>query len=119
MTNTDHTNPATMHTPEPWEHNDNGLIYGQCSEEDEEAPYVCDVIEVPALGMPSPVEEANARRIVATVNACQGIPTEALEEGVVRQLVDALEDLYDWLTPDWQQSNLGDKARAALAKATA
>ena len=32
-------------------------------------------------------------------------------------LAEALEDLFNWLTPDWQQSSLGDKARAALAKA--
>lgn len=31
----------------------------------------------------------NARRIVACVNACDGIPTEALESGVVRELIKA------------------------------
>jgi hypothetical protein len=35
-------------------------------------------------------EPANARRIVAAVNACAGIPTEALEGGVVSELLDAL-----------------------------
>src|ERR1700687_3987469 len=35
--------------------------------------------------------EANARRIVAAVNACEGIPTEALEQGVVRELLEALK----------------------------
>jgi hypothetical protein len=65
------------------------------------------------------VQYANARRIVAAVNACEGISTEALEQGVVAEMLEALEDLFNWLTPDWQQSSLGDKARAALAKATA
>lgn len=31
----------------------------------------------------------DARRIVACVNACDGIPTEALEAGVVRELIKA------------------------------
>ncbi len=40
-----------------------------------------------------PPEEAmaNARRVVAAVNACQGIPTEALEGGLVVQMLAALE----------------------------
>lgn len=33
----------------------------------------------------------NARRAVAAWNATKGIPTEALEAGVVREMVDALE----------------------------
>ncbi|MCK5601725.1 hypothetical protein KAR91_07655 [Candidatus Pacearchaeota archaeon] len=33
----------------------------------------------------------NARRISAAVNACTGIPTEALESGVVGELVDVCE----------------------------
>lgn len=35
--------------------------------------------------------EANASRIVAAVNACEGISTEALEGGVVSELLEALE----------------------------
>lgn len=79
----------------------------------------CEIIP-PAGGTTSPPDEevANARRIVAAVNACQGINTEALEQGVVRELLEALEDLFNWLTPDWQQSSLGDKARAAITRAT-
>lgn len=38
-------------------------------------------------------DEANARRIVACVNACEGIPTEALESGAVRELLEALADV--------------------------
>jgi hypothetical protein len=37
------------------------------------------------------IQEASARRIVACVNACEGIPTEALEDGVVRELIEALQ----------------------------
>lgn len=42
-------------------------------------------------GEPGTVEEANARRIVAAVNACEGIPTEALESGVVGEMLIASE----------------------------
>jgi hypothetical protein len=97
MTDTKYqTTPTTNHTPEPWEHGDNGLIYGQCGEDDVEAPFVCDVIEdsaMQALGILSPLEEANARRICAAVNACTGISTEALERGVINQLCYALGKL--------------------------
>ena len=36
---------------------------------------------------------ANARRIVAAWNACEGLSTEALESGVVRELADVLAKL--------------------------
>lgn len=36
--------------------------------------------------------EANARRIVACVNACEGLSTEALEQGVVGELLAALKE---------------------------
>lgn len=39
-------------------------------------------------------EAARERRIVAAVNACKGIPTTALEAGVVGELV---ESVRDWL----------------------
>src|SRR4051812_32479621 len=39
-----------------------------------------------------PEAEANARRIVGAVNACEGIPTEALESGVIKQLADVIEE---------------------------
>jgi hypothetical protein len=43
-----------------------------------------------------PCDNANARRIVAAVNACQDLGTEALEQGVVPHLLEALRGL---LTP--------------------
>ncbi len=36
---------------------------------------------------------ANARRLVACWNACEGIPTAALEDGVVGEMLEALENL--------------------------
>lgn len=54
-----------------------------------------DILRLPA--------EANARRIVAAVNACDGIPTEALEAGVVADLLVACEVAFRNLmrTPAW------------------
>jgi len=62
----------------------------------------------------------DARRIAACVNACEGIPTEALESGVVQEMVEALEallpsienavgEIYYW--PEYE------RAKAVLAKA--
>ena len=65
------------HTPEPWRtdkecgfpqdiHDANGLLFLRCGSDFENQIY----------------GEANARRIVACVNACAGIRTEALEHRV-------------------------------------
>src|SRR5690606_9872795 len=67
------------------------------------------------------ISEPNARRIVAAVNACEdaGLSTEALESGMVREMVEALEvllpsiedavgEIYDW--PEYE------RAKAVLAK---
>ena len=103
MTKAHNIKQAVTHAPEPWEHRDNGLIYGQCRENDVEAPIVCDVIEdsaMQALGMLSPVEEANARRICAAVNACKGIGTEALEQGIIREMLVRLKTLLVQIDED-------------------
>jgi hypothetical protein len=39
------------------------------------------------------LQEANARRICATWNACIDIPTEALDSGVVSDMLEALQDV--------------------------
>jgi len=39
-------------------------------------------------------------RIVACVNACEGIPTEALEAGVIRDLIDAATRYLRVMTRD-------------------
>ncbi|MEE9366694.1 MAG: hypothetical protein V3W44_08415 [Dehalococcoidales bacterium] len=54
------------HTKEPW--GNPGLNYGY-------------------------MNEADGNRAVVCVNALAGIPTEALEAGAIKGLVDALEDL--------------------------
>ena len=85
--------------------------------------------------LPADVHEANARRIVACVNACEGISTENLEDNrpvkwlaqqyneVVKQrdeLLEALQALMDDEAPidEKHWNDCCDKARAAIAKAT-
>jgi hypothetical protein len=113
MTNSNDTKQAAAHTPEPWYVStlaDNTPVVQSATLEEDN--FICQV-----EGRDNDEAHANARRICAAVNACGGIPTEALEQGVVRELVEALEVFYNWLTPDWQQSTLAGKARTAIAKA--
>jgi len=42
----------------------------------------------------------NAQRIIACVHACEGIPTEALEAGVIRDLIDAATRYLRVMTRD-------------------
>ena len=59
------------HAPLPWVENDGGLIYGQTIGDDDEAPFVADVIaerERAAFGMLSDVERANASLIITACN---------------------------------------------------
>jgi hypothetical protein len=83
---------STRYTPTPWEDNGNGLIYGQCSGDDDEAPFVADVCSDPNAY--SDQEQANGRLIVAApilLAACQMI--------VAR----------------WQHGDLAEAARACQA----
>lgn len=56
---------------------------------------------------------ANARRIVAAVNACKGISTEALEGGIVEELREACKSLLRYADA---QSALSDHAHAAWVR---
>ena len=62
-----------------------------------------------------------ARRIVAAVNSCESIPTEALENGVVEILIKMLETLNEWMDMpeviDRQRSTVKAAIVAVLAKA--
>lgn len=54
-----------------------------------------DVVSAPAMRqMPA---EVNARRLAACWNACQSIPTEALEAGVVEELLEAVRKASLWV----------------------
>ena len=58
-------------------------------------------------------DRANADRIVAAWNACDGISTEALQPGAVRELLAALQAIYNRHNAETMA-----QARAAMAKAT-
>jgi hypothetical protein len=66
----------TKHTKEPWARNEHGYIYGG------NPSYV--------IGHISQESEANARRIVACVNACAGISNEQLEDDRLDVFLQAL-----------------------------
>lgn len=51
------------------------------------------ILEARLTGKSEAENEANARRIVAAVNACDGIPIEALEQSAVKRLLAACEAL--------------------------
>ncbi len=60
------------------------------------------------------------RRIAAAIHACHGIPTEALETGVVGELITALKVIAEWqptLPDNHDATNLIIIAKAALVKA--
>lgn len=66
----------------------------------------------------------NAQRIFACVNACEGIPTEALEAGVIRDLIDAATRYLQVMTRDtdddpncWAEAEFAEaQLREVLAK---
>ena len=60
------------------------------------------------------IEPMDFRRIMAAWNACEGIPTEALEPGVVKDMLKALQMALPYVRND----NTASVMRAAIAKAT-
>lgn len=69
-------------TKTPWKLSGTGHVVG-------EGRVVCDG-----------TSEEDARRIVACVNACEGIPTEVLETAVSDKTHGCHVDLEDWQKPD-------------------
>jgi len=114
------------HTPEPWEHREAGR-----GDDGAERWDVVQSPDAPDAEKPQRViaicwdtgdhetlrrdARSNARRIVAAVNACEGIPTEALESGVVREMVEALV-LHQFDTPGYRHKLAVEKTRAVLRK---
>jgi hypothetical protein len=87
MSNSQHT----PHTPEPWNSQMDYSIWTIVAPDPTgENPYGTYIAEIDGQGVgifiSDEQHEANARRICAAVNACQGIPTEALESGPVKEL---------------------------------
>jgi len=106
MTNADHTSPTTEHTPEPWHygytpHACNGLPH----------KVFVDGEEVASCG-----KESNARRIVAAVNACEGIDQRVIGQlrAALQGCLFALDDTMDGSGPSKRQAIA--QARAVLAK---
>lgn len=75
------------HTPGPWQVNSHAV-----EQDTDQMGYVICYLETHDDRSESE-QKANARRIVAAVNACESIPTEALERGVVGEMREALEML--------------------------
>jgi hypothetical protein len=85
------------HTPGPWHieplQEDEGKSIAICKA----GKGIIAVIQIPTDGEVTDFtreeDEANALRIVAAVNACEGISTEVLKPGLMVELFDALADL--------------------------
>lgn len=125
MTLTDDITQTTTHTPEPWGDNQNGIILGNLDEYAGVAPIVAVVEGYDEDGNANDEATANTRRICAAVNACEGITTEALEQGIVAELLANLKTLLEQIDEDVPTdtttrhfSNAYDEALATLAKAT-
>jgi hypothetical protein len=82
----------TNHTQEPWscatEHADGACVYVTSAERS----VFTDEVAVIYAGQSLEVARADARRIVACVNACAGIPTEALESGALAEVAQSIDD---------------------------
>ena len=68
------------HTPEPW----------QVSAGSQDYTGLCNKDKSIGTG----ISQVDARRIVACVNACAGIPTESLESGRLEEMRDSLFGAY-------------------------
>lgn len=64
----------TAHTPGPWEVSSSLYVVSPLGR----VVAKCDGMRVADLDAPAPQMFANAARIVACVNACEGVPTDAL-----------------------------------------
>lgn len=83
------TKKRAAHTSEPWKPSGRGIDGGEHGY-DEVVSAECDPCGWSGCsGARVVMSEADQRRIVACVNACQGIGTEALEAGVVSGLIEA------------------------------
>lgn len=89
----------TKHTPEPWHHHapsgSQHCMGGYINASEERGGAA--IVHVCGSEFSEDEYRANARRIVACVNACQGLPTDELEQkGLVAELLD-LEQQRDGL----------------------
>ena len=125
MTRTDHTHPAAQqHTPGPWRACDTIIFNPKGSLMKDKTDHIGgQIANVGGLGVANDTElKANVRRIVAAINACEGISTEALEQGVVAELLEALQQVVRILRTDSlgygdNKNILLNTCGAAIAKA--
>lgn len=128
MTNTDDTTHTMSHTQEPWiyemDRSVSHIFSPDSTGDNPYGTYIAEIANGEDVGEFSPYEvhEANARRIVAAVNACEGISTPALEDGVIKELLAALhgcllvlDDNSNGHGPTKEQAV--SQAREAIAKA--
>lgn len=78
------------HTKEPWEADGYGAM-NRITDGHETIGYTDPIIRARSKQEDVAEGESNAKRIVACVNACAGIRTEALESGLIKHL---LNDAY-------------------------
>jgi hypothetical protein len=116
---TRHTSPAPMtndNTPDATQAGKHTRAYGKLSIDpnndlafdllqDDEQPMAFGYVYA---------DPADARRLAAAWNACEGIPTEALEAGVVADMLEALREARPYV-PD-HHGPVAYKVDAALAK---
>lgn len=122
---------SAKHTPTPWRVGRPGTVVSDSHIE--HGPGGCDCVEYYGGHLiAESITSANSRRIVACVNACEGISTESLErsdviasmQGERRRLETQRDDLLTALhrllcAADAQAITLDERAaaRAAIAKA--
>lgn len=112
---------TTQHTPEPW-HVGRKLAIGVYGPDDDSVIAMCDSMGEAAS------DKANARRIVACVNACAGIDTAQLETEAGKlfpqprlltaqrdELADALRNLTEaasLIVERWSSGDLAEAVRS-------
>jgi hypothetical protein len=107
--------PACKHTPEPWQAYPDGMItsYG----------IIVAQVEVENAEDSPGTVEADANRIVACVNACQGIDDPAAALAAAREALEwskaAMEALQDLWRKKGYASIYADSAQTALTEARA
>lgn len=104
------------HTAEPWQWKTIGLHPRKAFIFDRETRFIAETDDA---DMNTRDANANARRIVACVNACRSITTAALEAGVVAEMLAALRGLVDHAMLDLivpQREPTVRNALAAIAK---
>lgn len=116
---------ATTHTAEPWRITGRSFRDYEGAEIGTGNKTVAVILTADAEKM-TDEERANGNRICAAVNACRGISTEALEGGVVKELLGTLEFALSVLvndchvngdTADYMDSI--EQARTVIAEVTA